>query len=977
VYPTTTTLSTLVGDYGTNRQTCWRIVLTSVVSFWVYDTNVLTSTNNLNLNQWNHVAAVRSAGTLYLLINGVLSGSVALTTDLNNSDGQLTVAARHWDNDQVFTGYLSDLRITKGIARYDVNPTKLLAHFDSPPSILDAMGNTAGTGRTQPNIIPGGKYNNCAEYTTALGANPYLTIPTIGAVYTIEFFIKNRPGTIVSGYPLTLCFSPNDSSGYNFNIDVAGTTYFYNGSYLTFSFSVSTQMISDTWNHYAIVCDGSTIKLYLNGTLRETINSGFTLNATILQIGYNYWGASLYKANMLLDEIRISKVVRYSGDFTVPSAAFTPDSNTVALVRFDAAASGALIDATGRSLTVNGNVTISSTQSKFGGNSAFFDNTGNTYLTVPASPDFAFGTGDFTVECWLYMTSMPSTLGILDGRGGVVASPWVLVVSGPSPYSIWPANTFGWYNGAYNVTTGITPQLNTWYHVAVARKSGVTCLFVNGTAYLTVADTSNIVANDIRVGRAYDNTGYANIYIDELRITKGIARYSISGDALLLHMLPQTGFTEATGKSLSLFGSPSISTSIFKVGSSSLYLNGSSYLQDATQINLSSGSWTFEGWVRTGADVASTQFIYCSYTGSGAYYPFFYVVIVNSAFRVGSHLFTTDVPGVTLVPNSWYHIAVVINNGHVISYVDGVQRSDTVSTIHNSNLDFVIGAIKDVSYYSTGAYPLVGYLDEMRISNVARYSANFTPSLTPFSVDGSTKLLLHFEGLAGGAFPEDTGKSVSSFGNAVLSSAQSKFGGYSAYFDGAGDYLSVPSNIPDFQFGSDDFTIETWIYRTVAQDGMIVENLAGSNWQCYISNNKIYFYYTNPTAGVTILNLNQWYHLTWMRKSGILYMFVNGVMEASVPYPASTTGAGPMYIGSQLASSWWFAGYIDELRITKGKAHYSTAGFTPPNAPFTVHPFSVGVSDGSSTFPPTAPFVYSGQVTGDSLPPPDKFLSCL
>ncbi len=77
----------------------------------------------------------------------------------------------------------------------------------------------------------------------------------------------------------------------------------------------------------------------------------------------------------------------------------------------------------------------------------------------------------------------------------------------------------------------------------------------------------------------------------------------------------------------------------------------------------------------------------------------------------------------------------------------------------------------------------------------------------------NTVLLLHADGSNGSTVFVDSGsngKTVTAYGNAQISTAQSKFGGASAYFDGNGDYLSVPSS-DDWSFGTEAFTMEAWI----------------------------------------------------------------------------------------------------------------------------------------------------------------------
>jgi hypothetical protein len=172
--------------------------------------------------------------------------------------------------------------------------------------------------------------------------------------------------------------------------------------------------------------------------------------------------------------------------------------------------------------SVFGNPTISSVQSKFGGSSAFFN--GSSYISFPASNDFNFGTGDFTIECWVYLLSQ--------GTGGT---------GGYNHYfSVVNQNTFtfksyeGYYylyaNDATQVQTAAAPVLNSWQHLALVRNGTSLRIYVNGT----LAGSSTINANTSYgangasfIGSPTNPNGeFLNGYLDEFRLTKGISRYN-------------------------------------------------------------------------------------------------------------------------------------------------------------------------------------------------------------------------------------------------------------------------------------------------------------------------------------------------------------------------------------------------------------------------------------------------------------------
>jgi hypothetical protein len=176
---------------------------------------------------------------------------------------------------------------------------------------------------------------------------------------------------------------------------------------------------------------------------------------------------------------------------------------------------------TPKTITANGNAQISTAQSKFGGASLAFDGTGD-YLTIPSSSGFAFELNDFTVELWLYRSGSGQQH-LYDARDtGVNTNRIMLYLDSSSQLAY-----FG--NGAARITTTSVPTLSTWVHVALCRASGNSRLFLDGVQVgATFADTISIVSPTATVAIGAANTGATSLngYIDDLRITKGVARYT-------------------------------------------------------------------------------------------------------------------------------------------------------------------------------------------------------------------------------------------------------------------------------------------------------------------------------------------------------------------------------------------------------------------------------------------------------------------
>jgi hypothetical protein len=177
---------------------------------------------------------------------------------------------------------------------------------------------------------------------------------------------------------------------------------------------------------------------------------------------------------------------------------------------------------TPKTVTAVGNAQISTAQSKFGGASIAFDGTGD-YLDVGSNSAFGYGLSDFTIELWVYRNVSSAVQVILDQRPG--ASGLQLM-----PTLYFDATTLFYYANGGNLITGGVVPVSQWVHIAVSRSGTSTRLFINGLQTgSTFTDTFNYINSPVRIGDGNDGispTASLNGYIDDLRITKGVARYT-------------------------------------------------------------------------------------------------------------------------------------------------------------------------------------------------------------------------------------------------------------------------------------------------------------------------------------------------------------------------------------------------------------------------------------------------------------------
>lgn len=206
----------------------------------------------------------------------------------------------------------------------------------------------------------------------------------------------------------------------------------------------------------------------------------------------------------------------------------------------------------------------------------------------------------------------------------------------------------------------------------------------------------------------------------------------------------------------------------------------------------------------------------------------------------------------------------------------------------------------------------------------------------------NVSLLLNGDGADNGTVFTDNSpsqKTVTAYGNAKTSTAQSKFGGSSIAFDGSGDYLSVPGSSGEFSFGTGDFTIEFWARWSsiTSEDGICFGY--GIGWTLFIyPAGKLQWGRISPQSPVNLLasassvTTGQWYHIAVTRESGVVKFWIDGNASGSVSDTANYSATGALNIGKSHAGAW-FQGWIDDFRITKGVARY-TGNFTPQTEPF-------------------------------------------
>ena len=392
-----------------------------------------------------------------------------------------------------------------------------------------------------------------------------------------------------------------------------------------------------------------------------------------------------------------------------------------------------------------------------------------------------------------------------------------------------------------------------------------------------------------------------------------------------------------------------ISTTESKFGGASMYFDwNGDYLSipDDTSIHLGSDNFTFEFWTylnstnghfinKRASTSANVQYLYFTLSEGTL---LLYATSNGSSWDIASNF---DFGNTTLSTGQWYHIALVRNGTEIATYVNGIKSPNTITTsaaIHNGSTN-PLRICGDVSYNNY----LNGYIDDFRLTKgVARYISNFTPPTVelPDPSDpnfSSVSLLLHGNGANGSTAFTDSSSyihTVTPTGDAEISTTQSKFGGASMYFDGSGDYLTATDS--SFAFGTGEFTVEFWMraVSTATFEGLLSTGNVNTtdSWQISGGTNLAFGSQSGPSVGDTFPSLNTWHHVAVVRDaSSVVTMYINGTNVDSAT-DTNDYSANNLKIGTNRAVDNFYDGYIDDLRITKGVARY-TSNFTPPTAP--------------------------------------------
>jgi len=511
------------------------------VAFQCGGTNDRVLSGSIRNTGWRHVAATRdSSDVCRLFIDGVSQGSPITSADsINATEFGARVGLGTTSQNNYYDGYVSNLRIVKGTALYTSNftpPTAPLTDV-SGTSLLTCQSNRfvdnssnahSITVNGDTKVVPFSPFAPSAAYTPATNggsayfdrSGDYLQFPSSTDFqfgtgdFTVECWAQ-YDGTSNTGLWQTTTTGDLQSTSAN----VLAIVWYQNKIYSYINGSGSNTgsptISPNTWYHIAMCRSSGTTKVFLNGVEIRSVADTRDYTASYIVIG-GYTSTS-YLMGGYVSNFRIVKgTAVYTSDFTPPTAPVTEVSGTSLLCNFTNAS---IVDATGRNVIETvGNAQVDTTTVKYGTGAMEFDGSGDK-LTTSNSNIGDFGTGDFTIEAWINADS-------LSGYNSIIADDTYSSGSTPNAWCFYLDGTSldGWKGGS-SILTGGTLSVGQWHHVAWTRSSGTMYLFLDGVQVATASDSTSFNHGDIIVASNVGNY-YFDGHIDDLRITKGIARYT-------------------------------------------------------------------------------------------------------------------------------------------------------------------------------------------------------------------------------------------------------------------------------------------------------------------------------------------------------------------------------------------------------------------------------------------------------------------
>lgn len=555
-----------------------------------------------------------------------------------------------------------------------------------------------------------------------------------------------------------------------------------------------------------------------------------------------------------------------------------------------------------------------------------FDGDGD-YLSIPANSAFDFGTGDYTIEFFLYLnTTGDFTIIDTQGAGG---NAQISRISGVVYHA---GDTWNYTFPNY-----------VWTHIAFSRSGTSLRLFANGVLIETKTNSNAVgsSANACIIGRRLDAFYPLTGSISNLRVVKGTALYTsnfvhptekltaVTGTSLLTCQSNRFIDNSTNSHAITVNGNPVIAAynplgqaaeTLIGENKGSVYLDGNAdYLTSATDVSLTFGTdpFTVSLWVYPEVVNDNDGVILIGSLHIHLYLGSWYIGTAGSG---GTSI-------ATATPFTWTHLALERDtaNGAIKLYINGTSAG----SVANANLT---GNSLIVGYYYSSAYAVKGYVADVKVvKGTAVYGANFTPPTAPV---GNTNASIYL--------PMDNptvgNKAGIGYPNLYYGSLNATYTKYQpSQIAGALRHFGlIPARTADF-------TIEGWFLRGAEMPYLSFANESDANAgaiRITTENNfgtmtfraRLYDNAGNDLSNATYTQNNiaqgVWAHFALVRESTTAKLYVNGVLSQT--NTVGTTDFFPTGIQTLHYGTGNDHGHSD-VQILLGVAKY-TANFTPPTA---------------------------------------------
>lgn len=588
----------------------------------------------------------------------------------------------------------------------------------------------------------------------------------------------------------------------------------------------------------------------------------------------------------------------------------------------------------------------------------------NSYLRVPHSEDFNFGSGDFTIEFWIKFNSWANDRAVLTkGWPSSGAAAFFIYVHNNSRMAFYSSSNGGNWDIADSVTIATGLVINTWYHVAITRSGSTLRTFINGSltsSWNNGAALVNNVSKSLTIGNGDTGQHPIDGWIDGLRISKGVARYTSGFVPSPLDPATTSSFDDSSrfNKPVGNKGPTIVSSAQSQFGGSSGYFNGSSYLSvpgdKAWQFG--TNDFTVEGWINPNEISSTIQSIVGNYDGA------------DGGWRLGVKAGLSEPPTALLLHfngnNGSTNIIDSSTNKESISTNGSVQISTTQNMFGGSSLklggtsDYLDG-LSGVDL-SSGSYTVeFWFLAEQNNAgdNYSILNGNYSSLPYRWTLDigvGSNKIYPRFitewnSTVMNGEAAYTLGSwahiayvnniatnNLAIYINGVKVTERSavnltkystmQIGRNSGNYQNVGPYYIDELRISPIAVYTANFTPPSSALPDPASNNSVIQFRNG--------NSSIIEKTVTPP-----LSAGTWYHIAASRNNNDLKLFVDGNLLGSgsgFTADLNRINTNGLTIGSSRSSSNVvsdaYKGYIDDLRITKGVARY-TASFARPAAP--------------------------------------------